>query len=106
MARPEALLAEFADKLKGKPEHAELRAIFKFVVTGAGGGVWRLDFKGGARVLPGEGAADLTLTMGVTELESLVKGRAKGRQLTRDGKVKWEGDREQLRRLGQLMNTL
>ena len=70
----------------------EISAVFKFVVTGDDGGVWRLNCNENLGVEAGDGDADVTYTIAGSDLIDMVEGRLNPQMAFMTQKLKIDGD--------------
>lgn len=92
--------------LLGDPRMAgRLGARFKFVVEGPGGGTWIFDGSGEAKVLEGDGCADLSLTLSAADLIDIVSSRLNPQAAFLQGKIKITGDAALALRLHALFDA-
>ncbi|MCA9774372.1 MAG: SCP2 sterol-binding domain-containing protein [Myxococcales bacterium] len=75
------------------PENAKkINAIYKFNITGDGGGTWLVNMKDKPGVTTGDGTADCTITMAAADFIDLVNGKLNGQMAFMSGKLKIAGD--------------
>jgi putative sterol carrier protein len=92
------------DKLAAnKAAASAIGATYKFVLEGEGGGVWIMNLKGDASLIPGDGSADCTLSMSAENGVALFEGRITGEQLFFSGALRVEGDMSLALRLQSLL---
>lgn len=73
---PQEVVRLWGAKMQAQPERAErLDTVFKFVVTGEGGGVWRFRCRAPVELLEGEGAADCTMTTSAEDFVAIAEKR-------------------------------
>ena len=85
----------FVDVQKRRADIIKLQAVYRFVMEGAGGGIWRVDFKNGGKLLEGDGPADVVFTAPVESFLDWVNNRAERTMLRKKGReIKIEGDRK------------
>lgn len=101
----EIFASGFPRRLRERREHwQDLGGVYKFVVTGEGGGVWLLDLDGPeARITRGEGEARSTITVASADLFELVTGKLNAARAFELGKVRMAGDLAQVVALGQIL---
>ena len=103
-----------ADKMKeaqGKIEEhkdaaKQIGAVYKFVLSGDGGGTWVMNLKDNPGVTEGDGDAQCTIKMAATDYVDMLEGRANGQQLFFSGKLKIEGDMGLAMKLQKLTEVL
>ena len=90
----------FEGKLKdriSKPEEAEkakseVGAIYKFVITGDGGGTWVVNLKDDIGVTEGDADSGCTVTVADSDFVDIIEGRLNGQMDFMQGKLKIDGD--------------
>jgi len=96
-------IAQLAEKIKANPSvAAEIDAIYKFVLTGDGGGTWLVNLKDAPGVQQGDGDADCTLTLAADDFVQLLDDPNTGQQLFFGGKLQVDGDMGLALKLQQL----
>lgn len=86
----------------------EVGAVFKFVLSGEGGGTWLVDLQGPPSIEERDAAADCTLRLSAADYVEMVEGRVEGQNLFFEGKLQIEGDMNlamKLQALNQLMGS-
>ncbi len=107
MATAKEKMAEAAKKIAEHGEKAAaIGAVYKFVLSGDGGGTWVMNLKDNPGVTEGEGPAACTIKMAATDYVDMLEGRANGQQLFFSGKLKIEGDMGLAMKLQKLTDVL
>lgn len=84
----------------------KVNAVYKFNVTGEGGGTWIVDLKNDPPgVKEGDGDAQCTITIAAQDFLDLVAGKLNGQMAFMSGKLKIAGDMSLAMKLGQVMQT-
>jgi putative sterol carrier protein len=87
------LMARISTKISANPSIASnFNAIYRFVLTGDGGGTWRVNLKDAPGLSVGDGPSDCTLSLAASDFLDLISGKANGQQLFFSGKLRIEGD--------------
>ena len=98
---------EAAGKItENKDKAGQIGAVYKFVLSGDGGGTWIMNLKDNPGVTEGEGTAACTIKMAASDYVDMVEGRANGQQLFFSGKLKIEGDMGLAMKLQKLTEVL
>ncbi|MBZ0254378.1 MAG: SCP2 sterol-binding domain-containing protein [Candidatus Methylomirabilis sp.] len=107
MSAVAAKFQEMGEKISGNPaESKKVNAVYKFNVTGEGGGTWVVDLKNDPPgVKEGDGDAQCTITIAAQDFLDLVSGKLNGQMAFMSGKLKIAGDMSLAMKLGQVMNT-
>jgi putative sterol carrier protein len=111
MVRGMTTARDFIERLKERlNERAEgartIDAIYKFVLSGEGGGTWIIKLKDAVEVTEGDGAAQCTIGLSATDFVEMFEGKVNGQQLFFSGKLTIDGDMQlalKLQRLTELM---
>ena len=77
---------------ENQQEAAEFGAVYKFILDGGEGGVWRMNLKDAPGVSEGDGDADCTILMSTSDFVDAAEGRVDSRTLFFMGKLKVQGD--------------
>lgn len=98
---------EAAKKIEdNKDKAAQIGAVYKFVLSGDGGGTWVMNLKDAPGVSEGDGPAACTIKMAANDYVDMLEGRANGQQLFFSGKLKIEGDMGLAMKLQKLTDVL
>lgn len=98
---------EAAKKIADNSEKAaQIGAVYKFVLSGDGGGTWVMNLKDAPGVTEGDGTAACTIKMAASDYVDMLEGRANGQQLFFSGKLKIEGDMGLAMKLQKLTDVL
>jgi putative sterol carrier protein len=85
---------------------AQIDAIYKFLLSGEGGGTWIVSLKEEANIHEGDGNAECTIRMAASDYVDLLEGRAEAQELFFDGKLEIDGDINLALKLGNLNEIL
>jgi putative sterol carrier protein len=85
---------------------SQIGAVYKFVLSGEGGGTWVVNMKDNPGVTDGDGNAQCTIKMDAKDFVDMREGRANGQQLFFAGKLKIEGDMGLAMKLQKLTEVL
>ncbi len=100
-------MTEAATKIEANKEGAQsIGAVYKFVLSGDGGGTWVMNLKDAPGVAEGDGDAQCTIKMAANDYLDMVEGKANGQQLFFSGKLKIEGDMGLAMKLQKLTDVL
>lgn len=101
----EIFASRFPQRLKERREMFEgVGGVYKFVVEGAGGGVWLLDLtRPEAQITRGEGEALSTITVSSGDLIDIVSGKMNAARAFEMGKVRMAGDIARVVAVGQIL---
>lgn len=101
----EIFASRFPQRLRERrAQYESLGGVYKFVVTGEGGGVWLLDLtRPEAQISRGEGEAPSTITVSSGDLIELVSGKLNAARAFELGKVRMSGDIAQVVAVGQIL---
>ena len=89
-----------------KDKAGAIGAVYKFVLSGDGGGTWVMNLKDNPGVTAGDGTAACTIKMAASDYVDMLEGRANGQQLFFSGKLKIEGDMGLAMKLQKLTEVL
>jgi putative sterol carrier protein len=111
MVRHMTTARDFIDRLRERlTDRAEgartIDAVYKFVLSGEGGGTWIINLKDQVAVTEGDGAAQCTIGLSATDFVDMFDGKVNGQQLFFSGKLTIDGDMQlalKLQRLTELM---
>ena len=94
------------ERFQRKPELAEtINAVYKFVLTGDGGGTWLVDLtQPGGKITEADGDAKCTLTVEASDFLDIVTGKLNGQMAFMSGKLKVAGDMAQAMKLGSILS--
>jgi putative sterol carrier protein len=82
----------------------QVRANYKFIVTGSGGGTWTINLKEDQKsVEAGNGEADCTIMVSSADLVEMVSGKLNVANATMDGRLRVAGDTRLALALGPLL---
>ena len=82
-----------SSKIQANPTAASaIGAVYKFVLTGGGGGTWLVNLKDAPGISADDGPADCTLTLDAQDFVELLDNPASGQQLFFGGKLQVDGD--------------
>ncbi len=76
----------------GHPVAAQIGAVYKFVLSGEGGGTWVATLKDPPSIVEGDGPADCTLTLAASDYVELLFGRVPAQGLFFQGKLQIDGE--------------
>lgn len=98
------IFGEIDKRLKADPDKAknELDAIYKFVVTGDGGGTWIVDCKA-VEVRNEDGEGECTITVDAADWVAINNGELDAMQAFMLGKIAIDGDMALAMKLQELM---
>ena len=86
-------IAELSSKIAANPAAARaIGAIYKFVLSGSGGGTWIVNLKDDPSIKQGDGAADCTLSLDADDFVQLLEDPGSGQALFFSGKLQVDGD--------------
>lgn len=86
-------MAEASDKIaKNAALASQIGAVYKFVLSGDGGGTWIVDLRENPKIVEGDGEAQCTIKMAGSDYVDMMEGRAQGQALFFTGKLQIEGD--------------
>ena len=86
-------MSELGKKLEAKRAEAQrIGAVYKFVLTGDGGGTFVVNVKDDVGVREEDGAAPCTIHLSATDFVDLLEGRASGQALFFSQRLRVEGD--------------
>ena len=107
MATASEKMNEIDSKIKANQDAAKgVNAVYKFVLSGDGGGTWIVDMKDNPGVKEGEGDSQCTIKMAANDFVDMFEGRANGQQLFFGGKLKIEGDMGLAMKLQKLTDVM
>ncbi|MEZ4223928.1 MAG: SCP2 sterol-binding domain-containing protein [Polyangiaceae bacterium] len=107
MATAKEKMDEAKTKIEANKDAAQgIGAVYKFVLSGDGGGTWVMNLKDNPGVTEGEGDAQCTIKMDAGDYVNMVEGKANGQQLFFSGKLKIEGDMGLAMKLQKLTDVL
>jgi putative sterol carrier protein len=86
-------MSEASDKIAKNASLAkQIGAVYKFVLSGEGGGTWIMDLRDDPKVVESDGEAQCTLTLAASDYVDMMEGRVQGQALFFMGKLQIEGD--------------
>jgi putative sterol carrier protein len=86
-------MSEASDKIaKNAALAKQIGAVYKFVLSGEGGGTWIMDLRDDPKVVEGDGDAQCTLKLEASDYVDMMEGRVQGQALFFMGKLQIEGD--------------
>ncbi len=86
-------MSEASDKIaKNAALAKQIGAVYKFVLSGEGGGTWIMDLREDPKVVEGDGDAQCTLKLEASDYVDMMEGRVQGQALFFMGKLQIEGD--------------
>jgi putative sterol carrier protein len=107
MATASEKMTEIHGKIQTNKESAQqVNAVYKFVLSGDGGGTWIVNMKDAPGVNEGDGEAQCTIKMDAKDFVDMFEGRANGQQLFFAGKLKIEGDMGLAMKLQKLTDVM
>lgn len=80
--------------------------VFKFALSGEGGGTWIVSLKEDARIVEGDGNAECTIKMAASDYVDLLEGRAEASELFFEGRLEIDGDINLAMKLGGIGELL
>jgi putative sterol carrier protein len=93
MATAREKMNEASDKIaKNAALAKQIGAVYKFVLSGDGGGTWIMDLRDDPKVIESDGEAQCTLKLAATDYVDMMEGRVQGQALFFMGKLQIEGD--------------
>jgi putative sterol carrier protein len=109
--RPMTTARNFIDRLREKlSERAEgartIDAVYKFVLSGDGGGTWIISLKDQVAVTEGDGDAQCTIGLSASDFVDMFEGKVNGQQLFFSGKLTIDGDMQLALKLQKLTELL
>lgn len=106
MNTPRAVIDAWTAKATADPARiAALNATYKFVVSGAGGGIWVFRCRQPFSVVTEDVPADCTVRMEATDFVALANKNLNPQLAFMSGKLDVEGDLELALRLGELIDS-
>lgn len=100
-------MTEIAQKIAAHPDKvSHVGAIYKFVLSGEGGGTWLMTLNDNPSLVEADGDAQCTVRTGAEDYVALMDGRAQPAALFFGGKLKIEGDLALAMKLGSLTALL
>ncbi|HEX2732684.1 MAG TPA: SCP2 sterol-binding domain-containing protein [Polyangiaceae bacterium] len=98
---------QLRERLADREEAAKaIDAVYKFVLSGAGGGTWIIKLKDVVSISEGDGEAQCTIGLAASDFVDMFEGKVNGQQLFFAGKLNIEGDMQlalKLQRLTELI---
>jgi putative sterol carrier protein len=93
MATAREKMNEASDKIaKNAALAKQIGAVYKFVLSGDGGGTWIMDLRDDPKVIESDGEAQCTLKLAASDYVDMMEGRVQGQALFFMGKLQIEGD--------------
>jgi putative sterol carrier protein len=111
MVRAMTTARDFIDRLKEKLiDRAEgaktIDAVYKFVLSGEGGGTWVINLKDTVEITEADLPAQCTIGLTASDFVDMFEGKVNGQQLFFSGKLAIDGDMQlalKLQKLTELM---
>ncbi len=99
------VFANIQSQLDEDPSKAKaVNGIYKFIVTGEGGGTWIVDLKADPPVVKeGDGDAQCTITVSSDDFLKIVNKELNAQMAFMTGKLKIQGDMGLAMKLGQIL---
>ena len=105
MTPKDVFTTEIPKNIAANPDKAKaINATYKFIVTGATGGTWRVILGADPKCEEGEGAAQCTITVGDEDFVNIVGGKLNPQMAFMSGKLKVAGDMSLAMKLGTVLN--
>lgn len=93
MATAREKMKEASEKIaKNASVASQIGAVYKFVLSGDGGGTWLMDLRDSPKIVEGDGDAQCTIKMDANDYVDMMEGRTQGQALFFMGKLQIEGD--------------
>jgi putative sterol carrier protein len=93
MANAREKMNEASEKVaKNAALAKQIGAVYKFVLSGDGGGTWIMDLRDDPKVIESDGEAQCTLKLAASDYVDMMEGRVQGQALFFMGKLQIEGD--------------
>jgi predicted lipid carrier protein YhbT len=107
MTTASELMTKIGEKIRGREElKTSIGAVYKFVLSGDGGGTFLVDLKQALTVTESDGAAACTVSMAASDFVDLFEGRQNGQALFFAGKLRVDGDMSLALKLGNVTDIL
>lgn len=107
MATAKEKMDEFAKKIEtNRDQVRQIGAVYKFALSGDGGGTWIMDLTDNPSLKESDGDAQCTIKMAAGDFVDMFEGRANGQQLFFAGKLRVEGDMGLAMKLQKLTELL
>ena len=104
MTPKEIFETEIPKNMAANPDKVKsTNATYKFNITGANAGVWRVILGENAKVEEGEGAAQCTITVADEDFVNIVGGKLNPQMAFMSGKLKVAGDMGLAMKLGTVL---
>ena len=82
-----------SERIAANPQGASsIGAIYKFLLSGDGGGIWLVNLKDDVGVTPTDGEAECTFSLAAEDFIELMDNPSIGQQLFFSGKLQIDGD--------------
>lgn len=106
-ATPREVIELLRSKVEARPAEAErIDASYRFELDGDDGGQWTLDLRPPVRIVEAAEPAECIIQLTADDFVALFEGRANGQQLFFSGRLRIQGDLQQVRKLKQLTKLL
>ena len=107
MATAQEKMQQAADKIEANKDRVkEIGAVYKFSLSGDGGGTWIMDLRDNPGIREGDGDAQCTLKLSAKDYVDMMEGKAKAQQLFFESRLKIEGDIGLAMKLQKLMELI
>lgn len=107
MTTAREFIEKLREKLTEKADSAQsIDAVYKFVLSGEGGGTWLVNLKGTAEISETDAPAECTIGLSATDFVDMFEGRVNGQQLFFSGRLKIEGDMQLALKLQRLTEII
>ncbi len=107
MATAREIMENLPAQLSAREEDAkDIGAVYKFDISGEGGGTWVVNLKDNVGVSESDGDADCTIGIEAGDLVDLFEGKVNGQQLFFGGKLQIDGDMQLALKLQRLTEII
>ena len=108
MSTPQDIFSQWKAHCESEPSRwSEFDAVYRWVVTGEGGGTWTMRCKDKPEVVEGaEDGIDVEATVSVEDFVAIARGELNPQMAFMSGKLKVAGDMGMALRLGSILGNL